>query len=130
MSDEPKDEIEDDEIEDEDGEEIEDEPKRGSKDAKAELFEAIDHFKNAASILFERATTDPAVKSATKEAGVAVKSATKEAERVVRQIGHAAEPIAKQLTGELGRLTRDVMSVVEGKKKPSKKAKRPSDEEE
>jgi hypothetical protein len=76
------------------------------REAKAELFEAIDHFKNAASILFERATNDPAVRSATKEAG-----------RLAKKIGDAAEPLAKQLTGELSRLTRDVMEVVEGKPK-------------
>lgn len=86
------------------------------RNAKDELFEAIDHFKNAASILFDRATKDPAVKSATKEA-----------ERVVKKIGSAAEPLAKQLTSELGRLTRDVRDAVEGglgtaKKKGAKSA--------
>ena len=107
--------------------------------AKDELFEAIDHFKNAASILFDRASRDPAVKSATKEAGKvvraidpAVKNATKEAEKVVRKIGDAAEPLAKQLTDEVSRLTRDVLSAVEGRRPkgtPSKK-KSDSDEEE
>jgi len=72
------------------------------REAKDELFEAIDHFKNAASILFDRAAKDPAVKTATKEAG-----------RVVKQIGDAAEPVAKELTKEVGRLTRDVLAVVE-----------------
>ncbi len=86
-------------------------------DAKDELFEAIDHFKNAASILFSRATKDPTVKSATKEA-----------ERIAKKIGDAAEPLAKQLTGELSRLTKDVMDAVDGgKKKPKKKAPRPSE---
>lgn len=95
--------------------------------AKDELFEAIDHFKNAASILFNKATKDPTVKSATKEA-----------ERIAKKIGDAAEPLAKQLTGELSRLTKDVLDVVEGgtksKKGAKKKASRPepppSDEEE
>lgn len=82
-------------------------------DAKAELFEAIDHFKNAASILFDRATSDPALRTATKEAG-----------RVVKKIGDAAEPIAAELTKELGRLTRDVMSVVEGTTRRRSKEKR------
>jgi hypothetical protein len=78
--------------------------------AKEELFEAIDHFKNAASILFERATKDPTVRSATKEA-----------ERIARKISDAAEPLAKQLTTELNRLTRDVMQTVEGRK-PKRRA--------
>ena len=81
--------------------------------AKDELFEAIDHFKNAASILFDRAAKDPAVKTATKEAG-----------RVVKQIGHAAEPVARELTKEVGRLTKDLLSVVD------KTRKRFDDEEE
>ncbi len=70
--------------------------------AKDELFEAIDHFKNAASILFDRAAKDPAVKTATKEAG-----------RMVKQIGDAAEPVARELTKEVGRLTKDLLSVVD-----------------
>ena len=37
------------------------------RQAKEELFEAIDHFKNAASILFTKATKDPALKKAGKE---------------------------------------------------------------
>jgi hypothetical protein len=84
-------------------------------DAKEELFEAIDHFKNAASILFNRATKDPAVKTATKEAG-----------RVVKQIGDAAEPLAKELTKEVGRLTRDVLGAIDG----TRKKERRRDEEE
>jgi hypothetical protein len=94
--------------------------------AKEELFEAIDHFKNAASILFGRATNDPAVKNATKEAG-----------RIAKKVGDAAEPLAKQLADEVTRMTRDVMSAVEGKptagrKTAKKKAKKaaPTDEEE
>jgi len=75
-------------------------------DAKRELFEAIDHFKNAASILFDRATNDPAVKSATTEA-----------ERVIQKLGTTAEPLARQLTGELSRLTKRVTETVEGRRK-------------
>ncbi|MBX3271573.1 MAG: hypothetical protein KF729_15005 [Sandaracinaceae bacterium] len=84
-------------------------------DAKEELFEAIDHLKNAASILFTRAKKDPTVKTATKEAG-----------KVVRQIGDAAEPLAKELTKEVGRLTRDVLGAIEG----TRKRPRRSEEEE
>ena len=86
------------------------------RDAKEELFEAIDHFKNAASILFNRAAKDPAVKTATKEAG-----------RVVKQIGDAAEPLAKELTKEVGRLTKDVIGAIDGARK---KIEERSDEEE
>jgi hypothetical protein len=100
------------------------------RQAKDELFEAIDHFKNAASILFGRAASDPAVKSAKKEAG-----------RIAKKIGDAAEPLAKQLTTEISRLTKDVMETVEGavegatQRKPKPKSKKPkakpaSDEEE
>lgn len=95
---------------------------RTERKAKDELFEAIDHFKNAASILFDRAAKDPALKSATKEAG-----------RIAKKIGDAAEPLAKQLTTELGKLTKDVMEVVEGKPKKKAPAKPPAgatDEEE
>ena len=78
-------------------------PTDEARQAKDELFEAIDHFKSAASILFQRATTDPAVKNARKEAG-----------SVAKKLGDAAEPLARQLTDELGRLTKDVMDTVEG----------------
>jgi len=71
-------------------------------DAKDELFEAIDHLKNAANILFARASRDPAVQTATKEAT-----------KVAKQIGDAAEPIAKELTKEVGRLTNDVLGAVD-----------------
>jgi hypothetical protein len=92
--------------------------------AKEELFEAIDHMKNAASILFGRAASEPALKNATKEAG-----------RIARKIGDAAEPLAKQLTGEVSRMTRDIMQAVEGKppvakKKAKKKAAKKTVEEE
>lgn len=65
-----------------------------------------------------------------------MKSATKEAGRIAKRIGDAAEPLAKQLTGELSRLTKDVMDAVDGGTKSSaKKSKKPrtepeSDEEE
>lgn len=85
-------------------------------DAKEELFEAIDHFKSAATILFNRATKDPTVRTATQEA-----------ERIARKIGDAAEPLAKQLTSELTRLTRDVMGAVEGAK-PRRRDPRPSED--
>ena len=85
-----------------------DESKKEKDDttARDELFEALDHFKNAANILFDRATKDPAVRTATKEA-----------EKVVKKVGDAAEPLAKQLTGELSRLTKNVLEAVEGKRK-------------
>ncbi|HJL20295.1 MAG TPA: hypothetical protein RMH99_31805 [Sandaracinaceae bacterium LLY-WYZ-13_1] len=91
--------------------------------AKDELFEAIDHFRSAATILFDRASKDPAVKQATSEA-----------ERLARKLGDAAEPLARQLTSEVGRLTDDVWKMVEGKGKraapppPPPKDEAPSDE--
>lgn len=95
MKDDERDERDDDEI-DETGADA------AERKAKDELFEAIDHFKSAASILFGRAASDPAVKSATKEAG-----------RLAKKIGDAAEPLAHQLTSEISRLTKDVMDTVE-----------------
>lgn len=77
---------------------------------KKELFEAIDHFKRAANILFDRAANDPTIKSATTEA-----------ERVIQKLGATAEPLARQLTGELSRLTKritdTVSDTVEGRRK-------------
>jgi hypothetical protein len=78
--------------------------------AKDELFEAIDHFKRAANILFDRAAKDPTVRSATSEA-----------ERVIQKLGATAEPLARQLTSELGRLTKRITDSVsenlEGRRK-------------
>jgi len=83
------------------------------REARDELFEAIDHFKSAANLFFERATNDPAVKQATSEA-----------ERVFTKLGERAEPLARQLTGELGRLTRRIQDTVqenvEGRRRPPK----------
>lgn len=87
------------------------------REAKEELFEAIDHFKNAASILFSRATSDPAVKKAGKEV-----------RRVVDEVSDAAEPLAKELTTELGRLTKDIMKAVDGTAKRT--ARRDEEDEE
>lgn len=95
------------------------------RDAKEELFEAIDHFKNAASILFNRAASDPAVKNVTKEAGRVARQLGDAAEPLAKQVGDAAEPIARQLTDEVGRLTRDVMDLIDGRGSRRKK-KRPS----
>lgn len=75
-------------------------------DARDELLEAIDHFRNAASMLFERASSDPAVKQATTEA-----------ERMVHKVGEKAEPMARHLTSEVGRLTRWVQHTLEGHRK-------------
>lgn len=78
--------------------------------AKDELFDAIDHFKRAANILFDRAAKDPTIKSATSEA-----------ERVIQKLGATAEPLARQLTSELGKLTKRITDTVteniEGRRK-------------
>jgi hypothetical protein len=88
--------------------------------AKDELFEAIDHFKKAATIFFDRATSDPTVKSATDEA-----------ERVIKKLGDTAEPLAKQLTSELGKLTKRISEAVTDAAQSGKKksAPPPADEE-
>lgn len=70
-------------------------------DPREELFEAIDHFKKAANALFDRASKDPTIKSATSEA-----------ERVIQKLGATAEPLARQLTGELSRLTKRISEQV------------------
>jgi hypothetical protein len=74
--------------------------------AKDELFVAIEHFKNAASILFDRAAKDPSLRSATHEA-----------ERVMQKVGATAEPLARSLAGELSKLTRQVADAVDGRRK-------------
>jgi hypothetical protein len=118
---------------DHDDEKNEERPKPNAKD---ELFEAIDHFKNAASILFDRAAKDPGVRSATKEAEKILDKINDAAEPVVKKVGEAAEPLAKQLTGELSKLTRNVLDAVEGKRKSDapppakKKSKKDTQEEE
>jgi hypothetical protein len=86
--------------------------------ARDELFEAIDHLKNAANILFDRAAKDPTVRSATKEAA-----------KVVKNVGDAAEPLAKQLTGELSKLTKNVLEAVDGKKKSEAPPPKGSDDD-
>ncbi len=81
-------------------------PSKAGPKAKDELFEAIDHFRSAANILFDRATKDPTVQNATAEA-----------ERLMQKIGATAEPLARQLTSEIGRLTRKISDAVEGRRK-------------
>jgi len=97
-------------------------------DAKKELFEAIDHFKQAASLFFDKASKSPAVtktvsaiESASEKADgwtekidPAFESASKEAERVIGKLGATAEPLAKQLTGELKSLTKRFGDVARG----------------
>jgi len=84
------------------------------RDAKDELFDAIDHFKNAAQILFQKARRDPMVHTAATEA-----------ERVLQKIGETAEPLAKQLTDELTKLTKKISETVD-KKRPSARPGDPS----
>jgi hypothetical protein len=79
---------------------------RAGEKAKEELFEAIEHFKNAAGILFARAQKDPTIRTATAEAG-----------KVFQKLGETAEPLAKQLTNELGKLTKTITEAVDGKRK-------------
>lgn len=83
---------------------------RAGEKAKEELFEAIEHFKNAAGILFARAQKDPTIRTATTEAG-----------KVFQKLGETAEPLAKQLTNELGKLTKTITEAVD----PKRKSERP-----
>ena len=76
------------------------------KDARKELFEALDHFKTAATIMFDRAAKDPSLQKATSEA-----------ERVVLKIGAGAEPLAKHLAGELSKLSKSIAEAIDGRRK-------------
>ncbi len=103
---------------------------RPDGDPKAELFEAIDHFKHAASLFFffDKATRSSTVSKIqasiesaseradgwTEKIDPAFESAGKEAERVISKIGAQAEPLAKQLTSELKSLTRRFGDVARG----------------
>jgi hypothetical protein len=86
--------------------------------AKDELFEALDHFKNAAEILFRSASKDPVVQSVAADTG-----------KVVKKIGATAEPLARQLAQELGKMTKQVAEAVsdavEGRKGAAKKSRPP-----
>lgn len=102
-----------------------------STDPRAELFEAIDHFKHAASLFFDKASRSPAIskiekaiESASEKADgwtekidPAFESASKEAERVISKLGAQAEPLAKQLTSELKSLTKRFGEVARGRKR-------------
>jgi len=120
-------------------------PDPDAPDAKKELFEAIDHFKQAASLFFDKASkssavtkTVSAIESASEKADgwtekidPAFESASKEAERVIGKLGATAEPLAKQLTGELKSLTKRFGDVARGGTKrrppPSEPPKEPED---
>jgi len=111
-----------------DDEEATTESDNAGPDAKKELFEAIDHFKQAASLFFDKASKSPtakriesAIENASEKADgwtekidPAFESASKEAERVIGKLGATAEPLAKQLTGELKSLTKRFGEVARG----------------
>ena len=135
-----------------------DEKKKPDTTPKEELFEAIDHFKAAASKLFDRAASSETMKSVSasaKKAGSKAKetaekidkssavkkleemgdkldpaftAATKEAERVITKLGATAEPIASQLGEELGKLTKRIGDALGNATQQAKKKAR--DEEE
>ncbi|MFK7988652.1 MAG: hypothetical protein AB8I08_21715 [Sandaracinaceae bacterium] len=100
------------------------------REAKDEFLEALGHLKSATSILFNRAAKDPAVKEVAKEASRVAKQIGDAAEPLAKQVGDAAEPLARQLGDEVGRLTRDVMNLVDGKRGRKRKRAGRSDEEE
>jgi hypothetical protein len=86
----------------------------GNGDAKDELFEAIDHFKRAANIFFDKAAKDPTVKRTTDEA-----------ERVIQKVGDAAEPLARQLAGEISKMTKRISDTVQENVGTKKKKSEP-----
>ncbi len=90
------------------------EEKDADSSAKNELLEAVDHFRRAANILFDRASKDPAVRTATEEA-----------ERVIKKLGDTAEPLARQLTSELAKLTKRITDTVTETAHPSSKKSEP-----
>ncbi|MCS6799768.1 MAG: hypothetical protein NZ898_14845 [Myxococcota bacterium] len=71
--------------------------------ARKELLEAVEHLRNAARILFERAAAEPAVQQAGRQT-----------ERIIGKVAEAAEPIAQQVTEEVRRLTRTLSDAVQG----------------
>ena len=74
----------------------------------AELFEAVEHFKNAAAIFLDRASKDGTVRNAAGEAEKVVHRLGEAAEPFARKLGEAAEPIARTLAGELAKMSRRV----------------------
>lgn len=134
--------------------------KKSDTTPKDELFEAIDHFKAAASKLFDRAASSETMKSVSqsaKKAGVKAKetaekidkssavkkleemgdkldpafsAASKEAERVITKLGATAEPIAHQLSEELGKLTKRIGDALGSAAEGAKKSAKKADEEE
>jgi predicted trehalose synthase len=71
--------------------------------AKSELFAALAHLKNAAEILV--AAADPAVRKVASEAEKALHKASADVEPVAQKLGH-----------ELGKMTRSLVDVLEGKR--------------
>jgi hypothetical protein len=99
-----------------------------SPKAQDELRDALQHFKNAAQILLDKATHDPKIKRAAAEAerviGTlgdraervttdSVRTAATEAERVIEKLSHSAEPVAQRLGSEIGKLFRKVSDALD-----------------
>jgi hypothetical protein len=94
--------------------------------AKEELFEAIEHFRKAATILFERAQEKPAMKEAervvdkvTEAADPVLDKVQAATKPVVDKVAEATEPVVKQAVSELAKLTRSLLDAVD--KPPAKK---------
>lgn len=86
--------------------------------AKDELLEALGHFKRAANIVLDKATSDPTVKTATDEA-----------ERVIQKVGDAAEPLARQFAGELSKMGSMLAGAVQDATSRVKETADPGDED-
>lgn len=101
-------------------ERLENESNSGVGNAKDELFEAIDHLKSAATLLFDRASNDATLEKARQRAsdliekGVndpAIGRAQKEVDEMVRKIASSAEPMAQKITDEFGSLATQLGSL-------------------
>lgn len=103
-----------------------------TKQAKDELFEAIDHFKKAATLLLERAQREPAVRTGVKDVERVVGKVTDATEPVLDKVQEAAqpmvtkvtetaEPLVKHFVSELGKLTKSLLESAEKHGKPEPK---------
>ncbi|MEM7447813.1 MAG: hypothetical protein AAF355_06185 [Myxococcota bacterium] len=81
-------------------------PEPNWEDAGQELRSALNHFASAASMAFDRATKDPALRNATSEA-----------ERAVRKIGATAEPMARHVIEEITKLGKRVGSRIPSRRR-------------
>jgi hypothetical protein len=95
-----------------------DDPEQATNKAKDELFEAIDHFKNAATLLFERALRDPHLQRAKKAARAAAEAATDTARSAAETAKEAARHAAESAKDAAHR-TREAADEVNARTAPT-----------